>query len=113
MLCFRVPALSGIAIALVFSAGATQAMEIRQFDKMADQDQSDYIGDLIVGAENVLSDAGKPELAEKVKYLFTTKLGNDADTIGMVEFERNLARARVADATRAETDANAPRLHVE
>jgi hypothetical protein len=42
--------------ASMLSAGAAQAMEIRQFDKMANQDQSDYVGDLIVGAEKVLTD---------------------------------------------------------
>jgi len=35
-----------------------QAMEIRQFDKMADQDQSEYIGLLVQGAEKVLTDEG-------------------------------------------------------
>jgi hypothetical protein len=30
-----------------------QAMEIRQFDKMADEDQSRFIGELIVEAEKV------------------------------------------------------------
>jgi hypothetical protein len=90
-----------------------QAMEIRQFDKMADQDQARYIGDLIVGAERVLTDGGKPALATQVKHLFTTKNAGDADTIGMVEFERNLARARVADAKKAEAGSGSPRLDVE
>jgi len=35
---------------MLFASGA-QATESRQFAKMADQDQSDYIGDLIVGAD--------------------------------------------------------------
>jgi hypothetical protein len=80
---------------------------------MADQDQARYIGDLIVGAEKVLTDAGEPMLAVQIKQLFTTKNAGDADTIGMVEFERNLARARLADAKRAETDGNSARLEVE
>ena len=75
-----------------------QAMLIRQFDTMADQDQADYIGDLIAGAEKVLTDAGKPALVAQVKRLFTTKLGSDRDTIGMVEFENNLAITREHDA---------------
>lgn len=97
---------------MVFSSAA-QAMTIVRFDKMADEDQARYIGDLIVGAQNVLNDAGKPALAAQVKQLFTTKLGNDADTVGMVEFERNLARARVADLRRLDKDPRAPRLEVE
>ena len=90
-----------------------QAMEIRQFDKMANQDQSDYIGDLVVGAEKVLTDEGRPDLAAQVDHLFTTKNPGDADVIGAVEFERNLALARVADAKRAEKDPSAPRVEVE
>ena len=88
-------------------------MEIRQFDKMTGQDQSDYIGNLIVGSENALADEAKPDIAAQIKHLFTTKEPGDADVIGMVEFERNLALARVADAQRAETDPNAHRLEVE
>lgn len=90
-----------------------QAMEIRQFDTMADQDQSAYIGDLIVGAEKVLTAQGKPDLAAQVKHLFTTKDPGDADVIGMVEFEINLALARVADVKRVTKDPSARRLDVE
>jgi hypothetical protein len=101
-----------MSAAMLFTSAA-QAMEIWQFDKMADQDQSDYIGDLIVGAEKVLTDEGRPDLAAQVEHLFTTKDPGDANTIGMVEFERNLALARVADAKRAEKDPNAQRVEVE
>jgi len=78
-------------LAAMLYPSMAQAMEIRQFDRMADQDQSAYIGDLIVGAEKVLTDEGRPDLAAQVKHLFTTKDPGDADVIGMVEFERNLA----------------------
>ena len=102
-----------IISAVMLLSGAAQAMEIRQFDKLADQDQSDYIGNLIVGAENVLAGEGKSDPAALVKRLFTTKDAGDADVIGMVEFERNLALARVADAERAEQDPKARRVEVE
>lgn len=90
--------LSAIAIALILTRMPAQGMEIRQFDKMADQDQADYIGDLIVDAEKVLTDAGKPVLAAQVKHLFTTRDPGDADVIGMIEFERNLAITRADNA---------------
>ena len=89
-------------------------MEIRLFDKMADQDQSEYIGNLIVGAEKALTDEGKSDLAAQIKTLFTAKKNpRDSDVLGMLEFELNLATARVADAQRAEKDPNAHRLEVE
>jgi hypothetical protein len=101
-----------LSAAMLFT-GAAQAMQIQQFDKMAGQDQGDYIGDLIVGAENVLTDEGRPDLAAQVKHLFTTKNPGDADTIGMVEFETNLALARVADVKRVAKDPNAQRIEVD
>ena len=97
----------------VFAGSGAQAMEIRQFDTMADPDQVDYIHGLITGAEKVLTDAGKPALAAQVEHLFTTKLGNDRDTIGMGEFERNLALLRLDDAKNHEKKPNDPRLEVE
>ena len=93
--------------------GVVQTMQIQQFDKMAGQDQDDYIGNLIVGVENVLTSDGRPDLAAQVKQLFTTKNHGDVDTIGMVEFERNLALARVADAKRAAQNPNTSRVEVE
>jgi hypothetical protein len=109
----RSPTFAILFLATVLFGYPAQAMTIVQFDKMADQDQAAYIGDLIIGSEKVLADQGNSALAAQVKQLFTTKNAGDADTIGMVEFERNLARARLADAKRAETDANSPRLDVE
>ena len=40
-----------------------QAMEIQQFDKMAISDQEEYVGLLIAGAEQVLNDEGRADLA--------------------------------------------------
>ena len=94
----RMPILAVIVSGILFVGTAAQAMEIRQFDKMADQDQAEYIGDLIIGAEKVLADAGKPAVSAQVKHLFTTKDPGDADVMGMVEFERNLAIVRAHDA---------------
>jgi len=99
--------------AAMLLSGAAQAMQIQQFDKMADQDQSDYVVGLINGAEKVLTDEGRPDLATQVEHLFTTKDPGDADVIGMVEFEVNLARVRVVDAKNAAKNPNAPRLEVE
>ena len=95
-------------------SGAAQAMEIRQFDKMADRAQVDYIHDLINGAESVLTNAGKPALAAQVERLFTTKGDpRDADTTGMIEIERNLATLRVHDLQNHEKKPADPRLEVE
>jgi hypothetical protein len=108
---FTIPAV--ILFAASLPSAAAQAMEIRQFDKMANQDQSEYIGDLVVGAENVLTGSGRPDLAAQVEHLFTTKNAGDTDVIGAVEFERNLALARVEDVRNVAKNPNAQRIEVE
>jgi hypothetical protein len=101
-----------MSAAMLFTSAA-QAMEIRQFDKMAVQDQGDYVGLLVGGAEQVLKDEGRADLAAQVEHLFTTTDPGDAHTIGMVEFELNLALLREADAKNAVQHPNDPRVEVE
>ena len=102
MACFRAMWLPAMTLAGVLSASTAQAMLIRAFVKMADQDRVDYLDGLITGAQKVLTDVGEPAMAAQVKYLFTTKDPGDADSIGMVDFERNLAIFRLRDARHAE-----------
>ncbi len=85
--------------AAMLSVSAAQAMEIRQFDKMADQDQAEYVGLLVQGAERVLRNEGRADLAAQVDKLFLTIPAGDKMSLGMTEFERNLALAREDDAT--------------
>jgi galactokinase len=99
--------------AAILFAHAAQPMEIHQFDKMATADQSEYVGLLVGGAEQVLKDEGRADLAAKVEQLFTRTDSSDADTLGMVEFELNLARARVTDAKNVVKDPDAHRIAVE
>ena len=65
------------------------------------------------GAEKVLTDERRPDLSAQVSKLFTTHLGNDQISVGMGEFSRNLARARLIDAQNAAKDRNAQRVDVE
>ena len=101
-----------LSAAVLLSSGA-QAMEIRQFDKMAVPDQSAYVGLLVQGAEKVLTDEGRSDLAANIEHLFTTTLPGDAHTIGSVELESNIARAREADAKNVLKNPNSPRIEVE
>jgi hypothetical protein len=101
-----------LSAAMLFTSAA-QAMEIRQFDKMAVKDQGDYIQALIDGAQKVLNNQGQRDLATKVDQLFTEVHQGDTMPLGMIEFENNLALARVADAKRVIKDPNARRLEVE
>jgi len=110
----RFPLLAATLSATLLLSNAAQAIEIRRFEKMADADQDEYVADLVVGAQKVFKDEGKPDLAEHVHTLFTElKNSGDQISIGEGEFEMNLARARAADAQRAAQDPNAHRLEVE
>jgi hypothetical protein len=101
-----------LSAAMLFT-GVAQAMEIRQFDKMAGQDQDEFIAELVQGAEKVLTDEGKPGLAAQISHLFTTNAPNSDISIGMSQFMVTLALARVADVKRIENDPNVRRLEVE
>ena len=80
---------------------------------MAFPDQSEYVGLLVQGAEQVLRDEGRADLAAQVDHLFTTTMPGDAHTIGIVEFEINLALLRVADAENAQKNPKDPRVEIE
>jgi|SRR5277367_3272272 len=101
-----------LSVAVLLSSAA-QAMEIQQYDKMADRDQAEYVGLLVEGAEKVLTDEGRSDLATKTHQLIMTTPTGDKMSLLMTEFERNLALARVADANRAAQDPNARRVRVE
>jgi hypothetical protein len=101
-----------LATAMLFT-GTAEAMQIQQYDKMSIEDRGEYVADLIIGAQKVLRDEGRPDLAEKVHTLFNTRLGDDKNSVGMVEFEKNLARARLADVRNIEKNPKADRIEVE
>ena len=101
-----------MSVAILLASGA-QAMEIWNFDKMAQDDRAKYVSELIQGAGKVLTDAGNADQAEKIENLFTTNAPGGHTSIGMSQFMLDLAKARLADAQRALQDPNAHRLEVE
>lgn len=105
--------LVGFLSVAVFVTSAAQAMQIQQFDKMADQDQADYISQLVAGAQTVLIKQGQPELAAKVHRLFTEIHPGDTMSVGLVEFENNLAILRLNDAKEVIKNPKAVRLEAE
>jgi hypothetical protein len=89
-------------------ANLVQALEIRQFDKLGDDDQISYIDALRVNVEKSVPPA---EFA-RVKRFFQKKQPGEVIS-GMGQFELNLALARVADLEHPEKDSAARRLGVE
>ncbi len=101
-----------LAVAM-FLTGTAQALEIQQFDRMTAENRSEYVRLLVRGAEKILTDEGRADLAAQVDYLFTTKDAGDNQTIGMVEFELSLAQLRADDAAGVFENPNVRRLEVE
>jgi len=96
-----------ISAAMIFTSSA-QAIEIRQFDRMAGDDQITYIDRLIDSVEAATTG---PQLAQ-VKRFFMAKQPDEAIS-GMGRFELSLALARIADLDAAEKNPKARRLEVE
>ena len=105
--------ITAVLSAAMFFSSAAQAMQIQLFDRMAAQDQQDYMTLLVDGAQKTLTDAGRADDAVKVHQLFTFIHQGDALSMGDDEFEGNLDNARVFDARRHLTDPTARRLEVE
>jgi hypothetical protein len=90
-----------------------QAMEIQNFDKMAEDDQAEYVADLIQGSEDVLHDAGKRDQAEKLRHLFADIATGDQISPGVAESNVNLAGVRAAEVSRQKRDPKLRHLEVE
>ena len=84
--------------ATVLCPRLSPAMEIRFFDQLANQDQRDYLKFLVKGAQKVLIEQGRRDLAEKVRRLFHDIPPGDRLSIGETQFEKDLAISRAFNA---------------
>ena len=80
------------------------AATFRQFDQMNTEAQAEYVARMLDETEKALIREGNAATAAQIDHLFTTVLPGDHMALGLVEYERNEARARVFDAERAEND---------
>jgi hypothetical protein len=91
----------------------TQAMDIVEFDKMADADRQAYLDFLVDAAQNVLISQARKDDAAKVYRLFHEIQPGDAFPLGEKIFKQNLEGLRVRDDLRHSHDHNARRIQVE
>src|SRR4051794_18209541 len=89
----------------LFFAPALQAIEIRDFDRLAGDDQIDYISQLV---DSVESASSGPELAQVKRFFMNKQAGEQIS--GMGRFEVALALARIADIDAAAKDPHTRRL---
>ena len=109
----QAPIFASIFSAVLLLSATVQAMEIRQFDKMAKADQDEYVADLVLGAQKALRGANQSDKATQVRNLFVVIRPGDQISDGMAEFEIILAKTRLADAQRREKDPKVRPLEVE
>jgi hypothetical protein len=96
--------------ALMIVTPIAQATEIRQFDRMAGDDQINFVDKLVDSVEAAARN--NPALLAQVKRFFMKKQPGEVIN-GMGRFEMNLSLARIADLQLAEKNPNAHRLEVE
>jgi len=106
---------SAFLCAAMLVTTSAHAMELQQFELMADDDQYRYIGDLLWGAMKVLRDGGKPEAAGQVSKLFLHDPSDDdqTSTDAVIDFGKEMVSASAYDAKHVSEDPNARRLQVE
>ena len=97
----------------VLFASTSNATTFPVFDHMDSYAQAEYIADMVDRTEKAFRDDGKPDLALKTEQLFALVEPGDAMSVGLVELERNVARARVADLDRLAKNPKAQRVEVE
>jgi len=101
-----------LSAAMLFTSAA-QAMDIKDYFKMADQDQGRFDLFLLTGAEKLLNDEGRADLAAQLDKLFTeVKPGNKLSD-GMAEYQARLGAMLGAEVNREVRNPNLPHLQTE
>ena len=104
---------AAMLFAVAFISSAAQAMDIKDYFKMADQDQGRFDNTLFVGAKQLLTQEGRTDLANQLDHLFTeVKPGNKLSD-GMAEYQARLGAMLGAEVNREVRNPNLPHLQAE
>jgi hypothetical protein len=94
-------------------ASAARAMDIKDYFKMADQDQGRFDQTLLTGAEKVLNDEGSADLAAQLDKLFTEVKPGEKLSDAMAEYQARLGAMLGAEVNREVRNPNLPHLQAE
>jgi hypothetical protein len=94
-------------------SGAAQALDIKDYFKMADQDQARFNQTLLDGAEKLLRDQGRSDVALRLDKLFTEIKAGDQISDGTNEYMANLEDMLKAEVKREAANPNRPSLQAE
>ena len=100
-------------LAAMLFTSAAQAMDINDYFKMADQDQGRFDQSLLTGAEKLLHEEGRADLAAQLDALFTeVKPGNKLSD-GMADYQARLGAMLGAEVNREVRNPHLPHLQAE
>jgi hypothetical protein len=99
--------------AAMLCSSVAPAMDIKDYFKMADQDQGRFDQSLLTVAEKLLNDEGRADLAAQLDKLFTeVKAGNKLSD-GMADYQANLGAMLIAEVNREVRNPNLQHLQAE
>jgi len=90
-----------------------QAMDINDYFEMADQDQGRFDQTLLTGAEKVLNDEGRADLADQLDRLFTEVKPGNKFSDAVVDYFARLGAMQIAEVNREVRNPNLPHLQAE
>jgi len=102
-----------LMLAALFLSSAAQAMDIKDYFKMADQDQGRFDQSLLTGAEKVLKDEGRADLADQLDRLFTEVKPGNKITEGFFDYNTHLSAMLIAEVKREARNPKLPHLQAE
>ncbi len=101
-----------LSAAMLFS-GTVQAMDINDYFNMANQDQGRFDQTLLTGAEKLLIDEVRADLATQLDKIFTeVKPGNKLSD-AMADYQARLGAMQIAEVNREVRNPNLPHLKAE
>lgn len=101
-----------LSATMMFS-GVAQAMDIKDYFNMADQDQGRFDHILLMGAEKVLNDEGRADLATQLDALFTEVKPGNKFSDGVADYQARLGAMLGAEVNREVRNPNLPHLQAE
>ena len=90
----RAGVISGLVLVLLVGSRPASAMQIPLFDRMAAQDQHEYVKYLVAKAEQVLVERNQPDEAAKLEKLFSGTPPGEHVSAGEKQFQENLVFLR-------------------
>ena len=106
-----------LAVALMsgsmFAACAANAMDVKDYFKMANEDQGQFNQHLLTGAEKALNDEGRADMAAQLETIFTEVKPGNKFSDAFADYQARLGAMLGAEVEREVRNPNLPHLQAE